>query len=98
MDVIATEAVETTDTAIWKFKIHNCRMSRMELCLRYRGLVSYDRHDIYDRYNCMETQDTQMSYESRGVVFALQGASFLRQTRHIRQIKLYGNSRYTTVI
>ena len=53
-------------------------MSRMELCLRHRGLVSYDRHDVYDRYNYMETQDTQLLYESHGVVFALQGASFLR--------------------
>ena len=42
-------------------------MSRMELCLRYRGLASYDRHDIYDRYNYMETQDTQLLYESHGV-------------------------------
>ena len=38
----------------------------------------------------METQDTQLLYESQRVVFALQGASFIRQTREIRQIQLYG--------
>ena len=53
MDVIAAEATDTTDTTIWKLKIHNCCMSRIGLCLRCRELVSDDRHD---RYNYMETR------------------------------------------
>ena len=76
---------EATDTTIWKPKIQNCRTNRIDLCLRYTGLVSYDRQN---RYNYTETQDTQLLYESHRVVFALQGASFIRQTQ---QIQLYGN-------
>ena len=40
MDVIAAESTDTTDTTVWKLNIHNCRMSRIKLCLRCRGLVS----------------------------------------------------------
>ena len=44
------EATGTTDTTIWKPKIRNCSMNRIELCLRCRRLVWYDK---YDRYNYM---------------------------------------------
>ena len=45
----------------------------------------------------METQDTLLLYEPHRFVFALQGASFIRQTRQMRQIQLYGNPRYIAV-
>ena len=46
ISLFPSEVIDTTHTTIWKLQIHNCRMNRIELCLRCRGLVSYDRHDI----------------------------------------------------